>query len=255
MKVRWEAFFWDNPQCNKKTDALPKVVRMSQILSAQDEMKAAAAKAAIQYVPDNAIIGVGTGSTVNFFIDELIKIRDRVKAAVSSSEASSARLKAGGIEVMSLNDAGQLAVYVDGADEVTKHLAMIKGGGAALTREKIVAGASQFFVCVADDSKLVPVLGKFPLPVEVIPMARSFVARELVKLGGHPEWRMKENKAIVTDNGNWILDVHGLTIENPPLLETEINQIPGVVTNGIFARRGADVLLLANRHGVEKLTR
>ncbi len=221
----------------------------------QNALKAAAAKAAMAYVPDDAIIGVGSGSTVNFFIDELIKIRDRVKAAVSSSVASTERLKAGGIEVIELNDAGPLAVYVDGADEVTRHLSMIKGGGAALTREKIIAAASAKFVCVADASKLVPILGKFPLPVEVIPMARSFVARELVKLGGHPEWRMKDNKAIVTDNGNWILDVHGLSIENPPLLETEINQIPGVVTNGLFARRGADVLLLAGANGVERISR
>jgi ribose 5-phosphate isomerase A len=221
----------------------------------QNRLKAAAAKAAMAYVPDNAIIGVGTGSTVNFFIDELIQIRDRVKAAVSSSVVSTERLRAGGIEVMELNDAGTLAVYIDGADEVTRHLAMIKGGGAALTREKIVAGASQFFVCMADESKLVPILGKFPLPVEVIPMARSFVARELVKLGGHPEWRMKDNKAVVTDNGNWILDVHGMSIVNPPLMETEINQIPGVVTNGLFARRGADVLLLATGAGVETVKR
>ena len=221
------------------------------LLNAQDALKAAAAKAAIAYVPDDSIVGVGTGSTVNFFIDELIKMRDRVKAAVSSSVASTARLKAGGIDVIDLNDAGVLAVYVDGADEVTRHLAMIKGGGAALTREKVVAGASQFFVCVADESKLVPILGTFPLPVEVIPMARSFVARELVKLGGHPAWRMKDDKAVVTDNGNWILDVHGMSIINPPLMETEINQIPGVVTNGIFARRSADVLLLATKNGVE----
>jgi ribose 5-phosphate isomerase A len=221
----------------------------------QNALKAAAAKAAMAYVPDNALIGVGTGSTVNFFIDELIKTRDRVKGAVSSSEASTARLKAGGIEVLTLNDAGTLAIYVDGADEVTRHLAMIKGGGAALTREKIVAAASEKFICVADQSKLVDVLGKFPLPVEVIPMARSYVARELVKLGGHPEWRMKDNQAVVTDNGNWILDVHGLQIVNPPLLETEINQIPGVVTNGIFARRSADVLLLATPGGVEKISR
>jgi ribose 5-phosphate isomerase A len=225
----------------------------------QNALKATAAKAAMAYVPDNAIIGVGTGSTVNFFIDELIKVRDRVKAAVSSSDASTARLKAGGIDVMALNDAGPIAVYVDGADEVTKHLAMIKGGGAALTREKVVAAASDKFVCVADQSKLVDILGKFPLPVEVIPMARSYVARELVKLGGHPAWRMREvdgqMRAVVTDNGNWILDVHGLSIVNPPLLETEINQIPGVVTNGIFARRCADVLLLATTDGVEKITR
>jgi ribose 5-phosphate isomerase A len=225
----------------------------------QNALKAAAAKAAMAYVPDNAIIGVGTGSTVNFFIDELIKVRDRVKAAVSSSDASTERLNAGGIEVMTLNDAGPIAVYVDGADEVTKHLAMIKGGGAALTREKIVAAASDKFICVADQSKLVDVLGKFPLPVEVIPMARSYVARELVKLGGHPAWRMREvdgqMRAVVTDNGNWILDVHGLSIVNPPLLETEINQIPGVVTNGIFARRSADVLLLAHADGVQTLTK
>jgi ribose 5-phosphate isomerase A len=221
----------------------------------QNRLKAAAAKAAMAYVPDNAIIGVGTGSTVNFFIDELIRVRDRVKAAVSSSVASTERLKAGGIDVMELNDAGPLAVYIDGADEVTRHLAMIKGGGAALTREKVVAGASQFFVCMADESKLVPILGKFPLPVEVIPMARSFVARELVKLGGHPEWRMKDGKAVVTDNSNWILDVHGMSIVNPPLMETEINQIPGVVTNGLFARRGADVLLLATGAGVETIKR
>ena len=225
----------------------------------QNALKAAAAKAAMAYVPDNAIIGVGTGSTVNFFIDELIKVRDRIKAAVSSSDASTARLKAGGIDVMPLNDAGPIAVYVDGADEVTKHLAMIKGGGAALTREKIVAAAADKFICVADQSKLVDVLGKFPLPVEVIPMARSYVARELVKLGGHPNWRMisesGQMRPVVTDNGNWILDVHGLSIQNPPLLETEINQIPGVVTNGIFARRSADVLLLATADGVQKITR
>ncbi|MBC7624859.1 MAG: ribose-5-phosphate isomerase RpiA [Aeromicrobium sp.] len=225
----------------------------------QNALKAAAAKAAMAYVPDNAIIGVGTGSTVNFFIDELIKARDRIKAAVSSSDASTARLKAGGIDVMTLNDAAPIAVYVDGADEITKHLAMIKGGGAALTREKIVAAAADKFICVADQSKLVDVLGKFPLPVEVIPMARSYVARELVKLGGHPDWRMinesGQMRPVVTDNGNWILDVHGLSIQNPPLLETEINQIPGVVTNGIFARRSADVLLLATADGVQKITR
>ncbi len=221
----------------------------------QNAQKAAAAKAAIAYITDDAIIGVGTGSTVNYFIDELIQIRHRFKAAVSSSDASTARLKAGGIDVLTLNDAGPLTLYVDGADEVTRQLAMIKGGGASLTREKIVAAASQKFVCVADHSKLVDVLGHFPLPIEVIPMARSHVARELVKLGGHPEWRMKDDKAVVTDNGNWILDVHGLTITNPPLLETEINQIAGVVSNGIFARRGADVLLLATDEGVETIKR
>jgi ribose 5-phosphate isomerase A len=228
---------------------------MTTNLDLQNAQKAAAARAAITYVPDGAIIGVGTGSTVNFFIDELIRVRDRIKAAVSSSVASSERLRAGGIEVVELNDAGPLAVYVDGADEVTEQLAMIKGGGAALTREKIVAAAAAQFICMADATKLVKVLGKFPLPVEVIPMARSYVARELVKLGGHPEWRMKNDKAVVTDNGNWILDVHGLDIVNPPLLETEINQIAGVVCNGIFARRGADVLLLAEADGVRTVKR
>jgi ribose 5-phosphate isomerase A len=180
-----------------------------------------------------------------------------VKAAVSSSEASSKLLREGKVDVIELNDAGTLAVYVDGADEVTRHLAMIKGGGAALTREKVVASASEKFVCIADESKLVDTLGKFPLPVEVIPMARSYVARELVKLGGHPEWRIREvdgkMKPVVTDNGNWILDVRGLTITDPIKLETEINQIAGVVTNGLFARRGANVLLLARAGGVEKI--
>jgi ribose 5-phosphate isomerase A len=220
----------------------------------QNDLKRAAAKAAIDYVPDDAILGVGTGSTVNFFIEALAKARVRIKAAVSSSEASSKLLRAAGIEVMELNDAGTLAVYVDGADEITPHRAMIKGGGAALTREKIVAAASEKFVCIADASKLVDVLGRFPLPVEVIPMARSYVARELVLLGGHPEWRMKDGKAVVTDNGNWILDVRGLTITDPVGLETAINQIAGVVANGLFARRGADVALIARPNGVEVLT-
>ncbi len=220
----------------------------------QDALKLQAAIASLQYIEDDTIIGVGTGSTVNFFIAELIKIKHRVKACVSSSEASANLLKAGGIEVMELNNAGTLSLYVDGADEVTRHLAMIKGGGGALTREKIVAAASQKFVCIADETKLVDVLGKFPLPVEVIPMARSYVARELVKLGGHPEWRVKEidgaMKPVVTDNGNWILDVRGLTIADPLALETEVNQITGVVTNGLFVKRGADVLLLATPTGV-----
>jgi ribose 5-phosphate isomerase A len=222
----------------------------------QNALKQAVAKAALEYVDDGTIIGVGTGSTVNFFIAALVKQRN-VKAAVSSSEASSKLLREGGVDVIELNDAGTLAVYVDGADEVTRHLAMIKGGGAALTREKIVAAASEKFVCIADESKLVDTLGKFPLPVEVIPMARSYVARELVKLGGHPEWRIRETdgkmKPVVTDNGNWILDVRGLTITDPVKLETEINQIAGVVTNGLFARRGANVLLLARADGVEKI--
>lgn len=220
----------------------------------QNSLKQAAAKAAIAYVPVDTIIGVGTGSTVNFFIAELAKIATRIKGAVSSSEASSALLRAAKIEVMELNDAGFLSVYVDGADEISPQLHMIKGGGAALTREKIVAAASDKFVCIADHSKLVDVLGKFPLPVEVIPMARSYVARELVKLGGHPEWRFREDKAVVTDNGNWILDVHGLTISDPVELETAINQIAGVVTNGLFAKRGADVALLASPDGVMALT-
>jgi ribose 5-phosphate isomerase A len=223
----------------------------------QNALKQAVAKAALEYIDDGSIIGVGTGSTVNFFIAELIKYRN-VKAAVSSSEASSKLLREGKVDVIELNDAGTLAVYVDGADEVTRHLAMIKGGGAALTREKIVAAASEKFVCIADESKLVDTLGKFPLPVEVIPMARSYVARELVKLGGHPEWRIREidgkMKPVVTDNGNWILDVRGLTITDPVKVETEINQIAGVVTNGLFARRGANVLLLARAGGVEKIT-
>ena len=219
----------------------------------QNALKQAAAKAAIAYVPHDTIIGVGTGSTVNFFIAELAKVSSRIKAAVSSSEASSKLLRAAGIEVMELNDAGPLSVYVDGADEITTQLHMIKGGGAALTREKIVAAASQKFICIADQSKLVDVLGAFPLPVEVIPMARSYVARELVLLGGHPEWRMMDDKGVVTDNGNWIIDVHGLSIADPVALETAINQIAGVITNGLFARRGADVALLAAPEGVRKL--
>ena len=221
----------------------------------QNSLKQAAAKAAIAYVPVDTVVGVGTGSTVNFFIAELAKIATRIKGAVSSSEASSALLRAAKIEVMELNDAGVLSIYVDGADEISPQLHMIKGGGAALTREKIVAAASDKFICIADQSKLVDVLGVFPLPVEVIPMARSYVARELVKLGGHPEWRMKTDKGVVTDNGNWILDVHGLSIINPIELETAINQIAGVVTNGLFARRGADVALLASVNGVKTLTR
>ena len=218
-------------------------------------LKLAAAQAAIAYVPIDTVIGVGTGSTVNFFIAELAKISHRIKAAVSSSEASSELLRQAKIEVVTLNDAGILSVYVDGADEITPALAMIKGGGGALTREKIVAAASDKFVCIADQSKLVDVLGKFPLPVEVIPMARSYVARELVKLGGHPEWRMKDDRGVVTDNGNWILDVHGLVITSPMELESTINQIAGVVTNGLFARRGADVALLASASGVQTLVR
>src|SRR6186713_2701495 len=207
----------------------------------QNDQKKAAAEAALKYVEDDMTLGVGTGSTVNFFIDALAAMKGRIKATVSSSEASAKRLRDLRIPVAELNDTDGCELYVDGADEVTEHLAMIKGGGGALTREKIVAQASRKFVCIADASKLVPVLGNFPLPVEVIPMARSFVARELVKLGGMPTLRA----GVTTDNGNLILDVRGLTILDPVDLETRINMIPGVVTNGIFARRPADVLLLA----------
>ena len=217
----------------------------------QDELKQAVARAAIAHVPVGGVIGVGTGSTANFFIAELGKVKHRFDAAVASSEATAQRLKALRIEVLDLNDVTELSVYVDGADEITAALAMIKGGGGALTREKIVSAVARTFVCIADETKLVDVLGRFPLPVEVIPMARSFVARELVKLGGVPEWR----QGFVTDNGNLILDVHNLQIAQPAQLEATLNQIPGVVTNGLFARRGADVLLLGRPGGVETLTR
>ena len=216
-----------------------------------DALKKQAAEAALAYVKDDTVVGVGTGSTVNYFIEALASRKARIEATVASSEASAARLRALRIPVKELNDTDGCDVYVDGADEVTEHLAMVKGGGAALTREKIVAHASRTFVCIADASKLVPVLGKFPLPVEVIPMARSFVARQLVKLGGMPQLR----QGVVTDNGNLILDVRGLTIMKPVELETEINQIPGVVTNGIFARRPADVLRLAAPEGVRTIKR
>lgn len=216
-----------------------------------DEMKQAVAKAAIAHVPDDSVVGVGTGSTANYFIAELGKIKHRIDAAVASSEATAKRLKDLGIRVLDLNGVDELPVYVDGADEVTRHLAMIKGGGGALTREKIVAAVAKKFICIADVSKRVDVLGKFPLPVEVIPMARSYVGRELSKLGGHPEWRQN----FVTDNGNLILDVHGLSIVNPVELEGTLNQITGVVTSGLFARRGADVLLLGSEHGVETIKR
>jgi ribose 5-phosphate isomerase A len=216
----------------------------------QDDLKRAVAQAAIAHVPNDCIVGVGTGSTANFFIDELAKIKHQIRGAVASSEASAKRLQGHGIEVLSLNDAGELPVYVDGADEITRHMHMIKGGGGALTREKIVAAASKKFVCVCDASKLVDVLGKFPLPIEVIPMARSYVARELVKLGGQPKLR----EGFTTDNGNLILDVHNMQIMNPVELETALNQLAGVVTNGLFARRGADVLLLGTDKGVQTLT-
>jgi ribose 5-phosphate isomerase A len=219
-------------------------------MMSQDELKQAVARAAIQYVPVDCIVGVGTGSTANFFIDELAGIKHKIRGAVASSEASAKRLQGHGIEVLSLNDAGSLPVYVDGADEITRHLHMIKGGGGALTREKIVAAASKKFICVCDASKLVDVLGKFPLPVEVIPMARSSVARQLVALGGQPKLR----EGYTTDNGNIILDVHGLSIMNPVELESTLDHIAGVVTNGLFARRGADVLLLGTAEGVKTIT-
>ncbi len=216
----------------------------------QDELKQAVARAAIKYVVDDAWIGVGSGSTANFFIDELAKIKHRIRGAVSSSVKSTQRLKAHGIEVEELNNVAELPVYIDGADEVTAHGAMIKGGGGALTREKIVAAMGRKFVCIVDASKLVPVLGKFPLPVEVIPMARSFVARQIVLLGGRPEWRM----GFTTDNGNVILDIAGMSITDPVALEATINQIAGVVTVGLFARRGADVILMGTPDGVQTLT-
>ncbi len=215
----------------------------------QDEQKRAVAQAAIQYVPAGCIVGVGTGSTANYFIEELAKIKHKIEGAVASSEATAQRLRSHGIEVMDLNSVNELPLYVDGADEVTEHLHMIKGGGGALTREKIVAAVARKFVCVADQSKLVEVLGEFPLPVEVIPMARSYVAREIARLGGQPMLR----QGFTTDNGNVILDVRGLQILNPVELETALNQITGVVTNGLFARRGADVLLLGTDSGIRTI--
>ncbi|MFO1456657.1 MAG: ribose-5-phosphate isomerase RpiA [Steroidobacteraceae bacterium] len=217
--------------------------------STQNSGKQAAAQAALEWIRDDSIVGVGTGSTVNFFIDALAARRGRIRGAVSSSEASTARLKAAGIDVLDLNATGDLEVYVDGADESTRHGYLIKGGGGALTREKIVAAASRRFVCIVDGSKLVDVLGRFPLPVEVIPMARSYVARELARRGGQPVWR----ESFVTDNGNQILDVHGLQILDPPALELELNQIAGVVTVGLFARRPADVVLVGRPEGLERI--
>lgn len=213
----------------------------------QDQKKQRAAQAAIQFVKPDSIIGVGTGSTVNHFIDALAPLKDKIEGAVSSSEASTERLKALGIEVMDLNSVGTFDIYVDGADEITEHKHMIKGGGAALTREKIVAAVARKFICIIDDSKQVPVLGRFPLPVEVIPMARSYVAREIVKLGGDPVYR----QGVITDNGNVILDVHNLTISNPVELERQLNNIVGVVTNGLFAIRGADAVVIGEESGVK----
>lgn len=218
-------------------------------MDSQTRKKQAVAEAALAYVEDNMIVGVGTGSTANFFIDGLATLAARIDATVASSEASAERLRGYGIPVLDLNAAGRPAIYVDGADESTRHRHLVKGGGGALTREKIVAQASEKFVCIVDDSKIVPRLGAFPLPVEVIPMARSLVAREVVSLGGRPEWR----EGFVTDNGNVILDVHDLAIDDPVALEETLNQLPGVVTNGLFARRPADVLLVATDDGVETI--
>ncbi|MEW6998415.1 ribose-5-phosphate isomerase RpiA [Colwelliaceae bacterium BS250] len=211
----------------------------------QDEMKKAAAIKALEYVVPGAIVGVGTGSTVNHFIDALATMKNQIEGAVSSSSVSTEKLQSYGIEVFDLNSVDDLAVYVDGADEITEHMHMIKGGGAALTREKIVAAVAKKFICIADESKQVPILGTFPLPVEVIPMARSYVARELVKLGGDPMYR----QGVVTDNGNVIIDVYNMTILNPVEMETKINSIVGVVTNGLFANRCADVLILGTPNG------
>ena len=217
----------------------------------QDELKQQAALRALDYVVEGAIVGVGTGSTANFFIDGLATMKDRIAGAVASSEVSARRLAGHGIRLFDLNDVEELPVYVDGADEIDASLAMIKGGGGALTREKIVAAVATKFVCICDASKKVDVLGHFPLPVEVIPMARAQVARELARLGGKPVLR----EGFVTDNGNLILDVHGLQIHDPVNLEVNVDGIVGVVTNGLFAKRGADVLLLATADGVVKFER
>jgi ribose 5-phosphate isomerase A len=213
----------------------------------QDELKLQVAQAAVKYV-ESGIIGVGTGSTANFFIDELAKVKSKIEGAVASSEATAERLRNHGIEVFDLNNIDGMDIYVDGADEITEHMHMLKGGGGALTREKIVAANAKNFICICDESKYVPVLGKFPLPDEVLPMARSYVARELVKLGGQPKLR-----DFTTDNGNIILDVHGLNILDPIDMEAKINQIVGVVTNGLFAARPANILLLATNNGVKTI--
>ena len=217
----------------------------------QDELKVAVGRAAIAHLVGGATVGVGSGTTADRFIDELGRVKERFRGAVASSERSAARLRAHGIPLLDLNDVDELPVYVDGADEVDERLAMIKGGGGALTREKIVAAVARKFVCIADESKLVARLGRFPLPVEVIPMARAYVAREIAKLGGEPRLRA----GFTTDNGNVILDVTGLAIADPAGLETALNNIVGVVTNGLFARRGADVLLLGTPSGVRTLAR
>ncbi len=217
----------------------------------QDNLKKAAAEAAIAYVTEDIIVGVGTGSTTNFFIDALATIKHKIEGAVASSEASAERLKSHGIAVFDLNAVDEVPIYIDGADEANDHLALIKGGGGALTREKIIAAVAEKFICIADKSKKVDILGQYPLPIEVIPMARSYVARQLVKLGGDPVYR----QGFTTDNGNIILDVHNMNIVNPVAMEKDINNITGVVTNGLFAMRPADVLLLAQENGVETIAR
>jgi ribose 5-phosphate isomerase A len=220
----------------------------------QDELKQAVARAAIDYVVDGEIVGVGTGSTANFFIDELAKIKGRIRGAVASSEATAGRLRAHGIAIFDLDQIDSMPVYIDGADEINTQGAMIKGGGAALTREKIVASAADKFICIADGSKLVDVLGSFPLPVEVIPMAQAVVARKLSALGGAPRLRVKDGRPVLTDNGGMILDVAGLEIPDPVELERTINGIAGVVTVGLFAQNGADVALLGTSEGVRILS-
>lgn len=216
----------------------------------QNKLKQAAARAAIQYIEDNTIVGVGTGSTTDYFIEYLAEIKGRIEGTVASSEATRQKLKSFGIPVYELNTVADLSIYVDGADEADRHLCLVKGGGGALTREKIIAAVAQKFICIADASKKVDVLGRFPLPIEVIPMARSHVGREMVKLNGDPVYR----EGFVTDNGNIILDIHNLEITEPVKLEKQLNNITGVVTNGLFARRGADILLLGTESGVETLS-
>ncbi len=212
----------------------------------QDQKKRAAAEAATRYIEPNTYVGVGTGSTANYFIEALAEIKQDIEGAVASSLETEKRLKAAGIPVLDLNSVPDLPIYVDGADEIDPNLNLIKGGGGALTREKIIAAVAKKFVCIADDTKTVPVLGTFPLPIEVIPMARSFVARELVKLGGSPEYR----EGFITDNGNIILDIHGLSIAQPKTMEAQINNITGVVTVGLFAQRPADTTLIGGNEGV-----
>ncbi|MBY6065018.1 ribose-5-phosphate isomerase RpiA [Pseudidiomarina sediminum] len=221
--------------------------------TSQEQLKQRAAQAAFDLVkeqlPKQAVIGIGTGSTVNYFIDLLAEIKDDIDAAVSSSEASTERLKQHGIPVLDLNAVSEVPIYVDGADEIDEHLRMVKGGGGALTREKIIAAVAESFICIVDSSKLVGRLGRFPIPVEVVPMARSYVGREIVKLGGDPVWR----EGVVTDNGNWILDVHNFDILDPIHLEQQLNSIVGVVTNGLFAQRGANIAIVANESGIQTI--